>query len=262
MKRVLIIALCLSSVLALAGCRTSGRAPLTGSGTASSSETAAPVAAPVLGGLDTTAAVAALTASGLKLGTVTQSYSETIPAGVLISQKPASGAKAPKGSTVEIVVSKGPAPVLVPSVLNKSEADATKVLKTAGFLVVPSQKADDATKGVVIAQDPNKGSAPRGSLVRITVSTGSTKIQPPGSLLGKWKASDGSTYTFRHGGRVVVPSGGVVRYRSSGGLLLIFHPVGVGAVQNIIKWDSPNQFTLTALKSDRTEGPTVTYKRQ
>jgi hypothetical protein len=45
-------------------------------------------------------------------------------------------------------------------------------------------------------------------------------------------------------------------------LLLIFRSARVAAIQNIIKWDSLNQFKLTALKSDGSAGATVTFKRQ
>jgi Leucine-rich repeat (LRR) protein len=46
--------------------------------------------------------------AGLGLGTVTQSFSETVPAGFVISQYPAAGVPAVPSSGVDLVVSKGP----------------------------------------------------------------------------------------------------------------------------------------------------------
>ena len=193
-------------------------------------------------GLDTTGAAAALAAAGLKLGTVIESYSTTIPAGVLISQKPVPGANTPKGSTIDLIVSKGPESVVVPNVIKKTEADARKVILAAGFKVVVSRKADKATKGTVVTQKPASGKAQPGITVTLTVSEGI--LSPRARLLGTWKSSDGSTtYMFRPANRVKVPSGGVVRYRISGSTLQIYYPVG--PLLGTITWDSFDQFALT-----------------
>lgn len=59
------------------------------------------------------AAQAAITSAGLTVGTVTEVYSETAPAGSVISQSPVSGATVAPGSAVSLTVSKGADPAVV-----------------------------------------------------------------------------------------------------------------------------------------------------
>ncbi|MGI8558806.1 MAG: protein kinase domain-containing protein [Solirubrobacteraceae bacterium] len=68
----------------------------------------------------------------------------------------------------------------VPGVIGQSEAAATAALRSAGFTPV-SEHANGATpRGTVIAESPAGGaSAPRNSLVRITVSDGAAQAQIP-----------------------------------------------------------------------------------
>ena len=135
-----------------------------------------PVATPDLSNLDTDKAATALTASGLKLGGVSESYGTSVTAGRVASQTPDAGAHAPKGSAVAVVISKGPQPVRVPSVKGKSQAVATKALQSAGFKVKSEQQADTAKKGTVIAQKPASGESPPGSTVTIMVSSGLVRV--------------------------------------------------------------------------------------
>jgi serine/threonine-protein kinase len=93
--------------------------------------------------------------------------------GTVVAQSPAAGAKAPKGSTIRINVSKGSATVIVPNVVGKSVGDAETMLAQHGLkgvvqLHVPSAQPS----GTVVAQDPPGGQAKRGSDVKLNVSTG------------------------------------------------------------------------------------------
>jgi beta-lactam-binding protein with PASTA domain len=121
-------------------------------------------------GSKTSAALARLRAAGLT-GQVT-----TVPAqaaaDVVVAQSPAAGAKVAKSSTVSLKASKGPA--TVPDVRGQLAADAKGALRTAGLVPVEFQVPGTQPKGTVTAQKPlpNK-SVPRGSKVRINVSTGS-----------------------------------------------------------------------------------------
>jgi formylglycine-generating enzyme required for sulfatase activity len=63
---------------------------------------------PNVTGMTQAAAQASIVAASLVIGTVTQQYSNTIAAGLVISQTPASGAIVNVGSAVNLVVSKGP----------------------------------------------------------------------------------------------------------------------------------------------------------
>jgi hypothetical protein len=68
------------------------------------------VLVPNVVGQTQSAAQSLLTSAGLVLGTITQAYSSTVPAGRVISQNPAAGATAEVGSTVNLTISQGPAP--------------------------------------------------------------------------------------------------------------------------------------------------------
>ena len=50
-----------------------------------------------------------LIAAGLQPGVITTAYSNTVPAGYVISQNPAAGASVPGGSSVNLLVSLGAA---------------------------------------------------------------------------------------------------------------------------------------------------------
>ncbi len=79
-------------------------------------------------------AAAALQAVGLQATQGPQS-STTVPSGNVIGTNPPSGAQAPYGSTVTVVVSTGPPTTTVPDVSQKSVADATAALQAAGLSV-------------------------------------------------------------------------------------------------------------------------------
>lgn len=64
---------------------------------------------PGLVGLSRTAVAEATAESGFKIS-YTEDYSATVPRGMVISQTPAAGTKVKQGSTITVVISKGPAP--------------------------------------------------------------------------------------------------------------------------------------------------------
>lgn len=214
------------------------------------------VAAPALGSLPAGDATAALAAAGLTFGSAVETYSATVPEGQVISQDPAPGTDTAPGTPVHIVISKGPAPVAVPNVVNKTEAEATATLTAAGFKVTVTHQAVEATAGTVIAQKPASGKVKPGTTVAITVSSGLLPLTT--RILGSWKGSDGSTYTFRVGNRVVTPLGGVVRYSLHEGTLIVRSPNGMLTAQ--IEWVTADRFKFRGQLADGL-GPTVTYSR-
>src|ERR1700722_673999 len=66
------------------------------------------VAAPTVKGLTQGAATTTITGAKLKLGTITQQTSNTVVAGKVISQDPASGSSMAEGFPVNLVISSGP----------------------------------------------------------------------------------------------------------------------------------------------------------
>jgi serine/threonine protein kinase len=86
------------------------------------------VKVPSLIGLSEADALALLTAEGLQLGTVIDSNSANVQAGLVMSSDPASGTEVEKGGFVSLVVSNGK--VMVPNVENLDVIEARRLLTT------------------------------------------------------------------------------------------------------------------------------------
>ena len=110
-------------------------------------------------------------------------YDSSVAKGSVITQLPAAGTSAVKGSTVQIVVSLGPGTgaTTVPNVVGKAEADAVATLGSAGLAAsVLRQYNDTVAPGVVAQQFPAPNStAAAGSQVAVVVSLGK---QPASSV--------------------------------------------------------------------------------
>ena len=107
------------------------------------------------------------------LGSSVTTVSSSKPAGTVLSQSPAAGAKVRRGSVVSLLVSTGPALVTVPDVTGLDERDARAALRRDGFDVeVVDQPTDDSSQdGVVVDQSPTGSTDAReGSTVTITVA--------------------------------------------------------------------------------------------
>jgi len=131
-----------------------------------------PVAMPELVGVGRDRAAALLAATGLGIGSDTETYSPSVPEGVVVTQTPAPGVETTRGAMVGIVVSAGPAPVAVPSVLGLAESAAKQRLAAVGFAVGVKRAYSTRKKGTVAAQSPSGGAAAVGSTVLLTVSMG------------------------------------------------------------------------------------------
>jgi serine/threonine-protein kinase len=144
-----------------------------------------PVAVPDVTGKSPEEATAALQAAGFLVQQETP-YDETVPAGSVIGTDPKSGTDTPRDSTVNLLVSNGPAPVTVPDVAKQTYDQAAAALTGAGFTVT---RADvfDATipKDQVVGTTPAAGTAaPRGSQVTINLSKGPELVAVP-NLVGR-----------------------------------------------------------------------------
>jgi eukaryotic-like serine/threonine-protein kinase len=96
---------------------------------------------------------------------VAQEHSETVPSGIVIRSAPAAGAEVPRGSTVELVVSLGPAPIPVPDVRWITGSMAAQRLEEQGFTVAG---IEGSPSGMVLATDPVAGELrQRGTAVRL-----------------------------------------------------------------------------------------------
>jgi beta-lactam-binding protein with PASTA domain/predicted Ser/Thr protein kinase len=138
----------------------------------------AKVGVPDVRNKDSTDAAAAIAALGLKPD-VHQVYSTKDP-GTVVAQAPRPHVKVVKGSKVRINVSKGPAPVDVPQVVNLPFAQASSELQALGFKVERVDQDSDQPVDTVLDQDPQAGgSASKGSTITLTVSKGPQTTQVP-----------------------------------------------------------------------------------
>ena len=136
---------------------------------------------PDLTGETTKAATEALEERNLDLGDTSERWHESVDEGEVISSTPAAGTEVKRDATVDVVVSKGPEPIDVPSVTGDTLAEATSSLEDAGL---EASRGDDAysssvPKGSVISQSPADGTLARGKSVTLTVSKGPEMVAVP-----------------------------------------------------------------------------------
>jgi beta-lactam-binding protein with PASTA domain len=127
-----------------------------------------PVKLPGLAGTDAVEATTQLEAAGLVV-TTTEEFSTEYAEGLVISSSPGKGERVPVGSTVTLVVSKGPPPVEVPYLIDMKRDDAVYLLTKLG-LNVEINEPPFTPLNRVISQDPDAGTyVPFGSTVTITI---------------------------------------------------------------------------------------------
>jgi serine/threonine-protein kinase len=105
---------------------------------------------------------------------VTTQSDPSIPAGQVISSKPAAGAEVDPGNAVALVVSSGPGKVAVPAVVGLSESVASGRVQDAGLVPsVTTQSDPSIPAGQVISSKPAAGTeVDPGSTVTLVVSSG------------------------------------------------------------------------------------------
>jgi len=128
----------------------------------------APVTVPNFFKMPFAAAQALATSKHLQLVQGSQSFSDTVPLGAVISQDTQSGGSVARGTTISVEVSQGPPLVPVPTVIDLKAAAAIRILREAGF-TVSVNSVTNPTLDRVISQSPLGGSAPKGSTVVITI---------------------------------------------------------------------------------------------
>ncbi len=127
-----------------------------------------PVTVPEVTNQGKDAAAATLGGQGFQVAT-TDDFSDTVPAGSVISQTPAGNSTADHGSTVTLVISQGPHLVPVPDVVGQQLKQAQQLLAQAGFQVQVNNVLGGFF-GTVRSQDPAAGTqAPNGATVTLTV---------------------------------------------------------------------------------------------
>lgn len=117
---------------------------------------------------------AALAKAGFRPRIEAEWPNPAIARGAVVWQDPAPQMVLPPNTTVDLVVSAGPAPVTVPDVVGLAEPFAEKVIEAAGIKVGSIDTVRTGTEaGVVLATRPPSGHGrPRGSTIDLVVSGG------------------------------------------------------------------------------------------
>jgi len=138
-----------------------------------------PTPIPDLAGLTEAKAKAEIEKVGHVPGQVEKPFDETAAAGVVMDWSP-KGTSPPKGATVDLTVSAGPAPRIVPTLAGRTYDQAVAALEAIGLRTAraPDQyNNDDETRGKVVGASPSQGStARRGEVVTVTVSAGRPEV--------------------------------------------------------------------------------------
>ena len=147
-----------------------------------------PVPLPELNNLDVAAATTALTEAGLVLGAQTPEFSEDIATGLVIrwvvSLQPnlVAGQEVVKGTAVDVFVSQGPAPRVIPDLRGMTIENATIALNDIQLIInrADDEFSNDVPVGGVATQLPAAGeSLPKGSSVTVAISKGPDVVPMP-----------------------------------------------------------------------------------
>ncbi|GAB4405648.1 MAG: hypothetical protein Kow00123_17960 [Anaerolineales bacterium] len=131
------------------------------------------VVVPDLTGLDEATASAVLAQTGLLAQITGQEYSDDVPLGRVLKQDPAGGERAPRGSTVRLVLSKGSDKTTVPDVVGQSYGAAEAALAASNLNAMRQDVWSESPSDTVIAQDPPAGTQViPGTTVLLRVSSG------------------------------------------------------------------------------------------
>ncbi len=123
--------------------------------------------------------------AGLQVGAITEEYSDTIAEGNVISQSPEAGISLEIKSSVDLILSKGLAPVAVPNVLKLSLTNAQSEIQNAGLQVgaVTEEYSDTVAEGNVIRQNPEADTIVLvNSLIQLVVSKGPATLDVPNMI--------------------------------------------------------------------------------
>ena len=118
--------------------------------------------------------------SGFILGQLLEVNDNNIPRGFVISQNPVAGTKMSPGSSVDLVVSKGPSLIEISDLSRKSPEDAIQILETLGFKYeIVEEYSEDIEIGLVSGTLPEAGEiVTPDQLIQVVVSLG-IRIEMP-----------------------------------------------------------------------------------
>jgi len=132
-------------------------------------------------GLTIAEAKEVLNADGLGVRKAGTEASDDFEEGEIISQTPEAGDFVEPNTTVEVIISSGPARITIPSVKGLTEKEAREKLEDAGFEVtVKEEFSNTVEKGKVVSQSPGANSlGNEGDTVTIVISKGKEQVKVP-----------------------------------------------------------------------------------
>ena len=130
--------------------------------------------------IETERAVYVVEESGFIIGQLLEVNDDNIPRGFVISQNPVAGTKMSPGSTIDLVISKGPSLIEISDLSRKSPEDAIQILETLGFeYEIIEEFSEDVEIGLVSGTLPKAGEVVTpDQLIQVIVSLG-IKIEIP-----------------------------------------------------------------------------------
>jgi serine/threonine-protein kinase len=130
-------------------------------------------------------AQAQLAAAGLRLAQ-RGSQASVQAAGIVLSQDPVGGSRAPTGSSVVVVVSAGGL-VVVPALIGRQQSAAVTLLRSVGLGFSSDEILNlSRVPGTVVSQDPGAGAqVPVGSVVDMLVASRQIRDPSDGPIIRK-----------------------------------------------------------------------------
>jgi len=136
------------------------------------------VVVPDLSGRPLHMAQVTLEAASLRVDSMTEEYDDVIKKRSVIRQVPAAGALLQVDSPITLVISRGPKPVEMPTLVGRSLDDIRVLLEKFGLAVAQVTRAasSDANIGIVLAQAPLPGTMvpPGGTRIFLVIGVSST----------------------------------------------------------------------------------------
>jgi eukaryotic-like serine/threonine-protein kinase len=171
-------------------------------------------AMPRVTGLRYGAARTALRSVNLKIGDVTEKYTDESDKGLVIASSATPGELLKRGSAVDLTVSRGPRPIKIRDYRGEPAAAAEAALSRAGFEVeVASVHSSKVPAGRVIDQSPSQGTGVKGDKVELTRSKGPVLVEVP-AVRGKTVAA--ATELLKDAGFTVVVRPVAINYIGAG----------------------------------------------
>ncbi len=176
------------------------------------------VAVPDVSGKSVSDAESILEGAGFEVD-VRQEASDSVEKGKVTRTQPAANMQAERGSEVLLFESTGTQQVKVPDVTGKDSVTAASQLGAAGFTVQRVTEASDSVEAdTVIRTEPAAGSdAPKGSTVRMVVSSGQEQVRVP-SVVGLTQSE--ATTVLQDAGFVVAVDDATVLNPTSNGRVI------------------------------------------